>query len=182
MIVYDSTGKHQDGFLRGNGHLMGNFDECLDVRASGSLDFSGQYCTAFWLPYIVQDGNTGTDFHQRSLLTILTVLGHLVNLSAVPTYLEPNLYTSQLPSIGKQPAVIDFMKMTVLIFHLIQCQFTAYCLPSSCSPEEFKMAFAEQVGSHLLANYSIVTVTNDQYCFTKEKRAKPLDAADITVM
>jgi Nose resistant-to-fluoxetine protein, N-terminal domain len=152
-LVLDSTGKHQDGLLRGNGHVMGHFDQCLDVQIPA---FQGQYCTVFWLPYLHNEADAIRD---RSVTTILSILGLLTNQTTQPVYLEPNPYTYMLPS-------------------------QAFCLPSTCNSEDLKLAFADLIGSYLLANYSIVTVTNSDYCFTQEtiSSAPAFDTSDITVI
>ena len=132
---------------------MGHFDQCLDVKIPA---FQGQYCTVFWLPYLHNEADAIQD---RSVTTILSILGLLTNQTTQPLYVEPNPYTYMLPS-------------------------QAFCLPSTCNSDDLKLAFGDLVGSYLLANYSIVTVTNSDYCFTQEKLSltPAFDTSDITVI
>lgn len=52
ISVLDATAKIPSGLLQGNGIQLGNFDQCLEVRARVQLDtgsivkIQGQYCLA----------------------------------------------------------------------------------------------------------------------------------------
>jgi hypothetical protein len=43
-------------------------------------------------------------------------------------------------------------------------------------------AVAELIGSYVIANYSLVTVTDEQYCFKESNKPPTFDGATITVM
>jgi hypothetical protein len=58
----------------------------------------------------------------------------------------------------------------------------SFCLPSSCSAEDLGQAVAELIGSYVIANKSIVTITDEQYCFKESNSPPALDGATITVM
>ena len=76
-----------------------------------------------------------------------TNVNHLENISNTSTD-EPveNLYTYQKPSVG-------------------------FCLPSTCSASDLRSAVAQHVGYRTIkeTNFSIVTVANENYCYTQKK-------------
>ena len=68
-----------------------------------------------------------------------------------------------------------------------------FCIPTSCSMEDFRSLVVQLIGSRAIGNItyegnfyytSMVAVTDKNYCYTKEKiNATPkFDGADITVM
>jgi hypothetical protein len=59
---------------------------------------------------------------------------------------------------------------------------TTFCLPSSCSAADLGQAVAELIGSYVIANYSLVIVTDEQYCFKESNKPPTFDGATITVM
>lgn len=142
-----------------NLHADGLFDECQAVRAPG---FDGQYCTVFFSAAPVDPSEIiPTENHQLSrtnYITIFELLGLVSGLDRVePKVSEGGFYSYILPSIN-------------------------FCVPSSCSAEDLGRAVAELVGGFVIANNSIVTVTNEQYCFKESNQPKPLDGPDIAVM
>ena len=55
--VLDSDGEMQAGMLNGNFHWLGNYAQCMSVKASGANvtgleaakhDFDGRYCRAYY--------------------------------------------------------------------------------------------------------------------------------------
>jgi hypothetical protein len=61
---------------------------------------------------------------------------------------------------------------------------TTFCLPSSCSAEDLGQAVAELIGSYVIANNSLVTVTDELYCFKENNDPYPpaFDGVVITVL
>ena len=163
----ESSGKVPVGlFGSGNLHADGLFDECLAVRAP---NFDGQYCTAYFKAEPVTESEIiwspeaayKEDAEERSanFVTLLNLLGFL---SPNTGRVEPKVETADeityaLPSIS-------------------------FCLPSSCSAQDLGQAVAELIGSYIIANYSIVTVTDERYCFKENKDLISFDAPEITVM
>lgn len=161
--MQESSGQLPPGLFGAlNFQADGLFDECKAVRAPS---FNGQYCKVFFKNAPVDQTeiipllSSHEEFNERSnFITIFQLLGQLLASGRV----EPKMsgvgpYTFVLPSIS-------------------------FCLPSSCSAADLGKAVAELVGSYVIANNSIVTVTDEQYCF-KDINDKPgFDGPDITVM
>lgn len=59
---------------------------------------------------------------------------------------------------------------------------SSFCLPSSCNAADLRQAVAQQIGYEILSgNYSVVTIADDNYCYSKAKKEE-LDTASIVVM
>ena len=171
--MYESTGQFPEGYVGGgNVHAVGLFDECLSIRAvpdvqPSSTLFTGQYCTVYFHvePVSADEIHSLNDPNQRAenWLLLYQIYQQLFNESLplkTPKIRETDPNTPFLPSVG-------------------------LCLPSSCSAEDVRSACAQQVGSSTIrCNHSVVTITDANYCYTKEKVDAPpdLDGADITVM
>lgn len=160
--MQESSGKLPLGlFGAGNLHADGLFDECLAIRTP--LQFYGQYCTVFFKAALVDEEllETPSQMESRSsnLLTLLKLLGMLIppSGSVVPKLAEADVITYAFPSIS-------------------------FCLPSSCSAQDLGQSVAELVGSYAIGNYSIVTVSDEHYCFRDDKEPISYDGPDITVM
>ncbi|XP_057365085.1 nose resistant to fluoxetine protein 6-like [Daphnia carinata] len=170
MQMKESSGKVPIGLYgSGNFHADGLFDECLAVRGP---NFTGQYCTAYFKAapvtesdIIYQDMSTNLDdnedVEQRSanLVTLLQLLGILSSSAGrvEPKIAQADVLAYAFPSIS-------------------------FCLPSSCSADDLGHAVAELVGSYIISNYSLVTVTDEVYCFTDHEDPPSFDGPDITVI
>lgn len=57
---------------------------------------------------------------------------------------------------------------TVSYFQMASASF---CIPSTCSAHDLRSAVAQRIGHRFDSqmNYSVVTISNEDYCFTKEK-------------
>ena len=147
----------------GNYHAEGLFDECLSIRASDR--FRGQYCTVSLKPAPVQqseiineDSPIPTEYSP-----ILDVLRRLFGPSIGTVRVEP------------KTSGADALNYVLPSFPL--------CLPSSCSASDLGQSVAQLIGSYVIANQSIVTITDENYCFTQDDQDSPsFDGADIAVM
>ena len=157
-------------FGSGNFHAEGLFDECLAVRAESNR-YRGQYCTVFFKPepverseivsdelMLVEDERNGTSS------AALHVLNKLFegSVRGVRDRVEPKLSGSDamvfiLPSLG-------------------------LCIPSSCSASDLGQSVAKLVGSYVIANQSIVTIADENYCYTEDDSPTSFDGPDIAVM
>ncbi|XP_032794832.2 nose resistant to fluoxetine protein 6 [Daphnia magna] len=164
LQMQESSGQLPPGlFGAGNVHADGLFDECLAVRAPS---FDGQYCSVFFKPALVDKSELvppdPPDENSRSnFITIFQLFGILGQISGSGR-VEPKLSgadsgTYVLPSVS-------------------------FCLPSSCSAADLGQAVAQLVGPYVFGNYSIVTVTDEQYCFKEERDHPTFDGPDITVI
>jgi hypothetical protein len=161
--VQESTGDLPPGLFGSyNIHADGLFDECLVVRAPG---FDGQYCSVFLQPVAVDqseilppsESTSNEDQERINFITIFQLLGLLGPDRVEPKVSTADAYTYTLPSIS-------------------------FCLPSSCSAADLGQAVAELIGSYVIANSSIVTVTDEQYCFKESYDPPNIDGPGITVM
>ena len=162
-IVQESTAKLPPGLFGSNNiHADGLFDECLAVRAPG---FDGQYCSVFFKPTAVDQSEIlppaeTNDIHegQRNFITLFQILGRIL----VSDRIEP--------------------KVSVADSNTYLYPSTTFCLPSSCSAADLGQAVAELIGSYVIANNSLVTVTDEQYCFKANEDPPTFDGVTITVM
>lgn len=163
--MQESSGQIPPGlFGSANIHADGLFDECQAIDAP---NFKGQYCTVSFKPEPVHPqfdtvfSNHQNEEHDErgiNFLTIFQLVGFLSGSDRVePKRTNADGGTANLPSIS-------------------------ICLPSSCSANDLGQAVAELIGSYIIANNSIVTVTDEQYCFKEDKKPPPLDAANICFM
>jgi hypothetical protein len=160
--VQESSAKLPPGlFGSRNIHADGLFDECLAVRAPG---FDGQYCSVYFQPVAVDQSEilpprSFNENHEgrRNFVTIFQLLGFLGSDRVEPKVSVADASTYIYPS-------------------------TTFCLPSSCSAADLGQAVAELIGSYVIANYSLVTVTDEQYCFKENSDPPTFDGATITVM
>ena len=156
--MFESSGQIPVSVLgEGNRHAEGMFDECLAVRSAPSK-FRGKYCTVFFKlapivdSQIIQDAESSTENQSGSV--VLYVLRQLFGSSAGNRRVEPKLFNPE----------------TITIFH--NYPSLSICLPSSCSASDLAQSVSQLVGSYVIGDKSIVTITDDDSCFTD-------DAADL---
>lgn len=160
--MQESSGHLPPGlFGSANFHADGLFDECQAVQAPG---FDGQYCTAFFKPALVDPSDiisvqqVEKQEGRSNFITIFQLLGLLSESDRTkPRLLAPDFNSYFLPSLS-------------------------LCLPSTCSADDFGQAVAQLVGEYVIGNYSIVTVTDENYCFKENNPPVQLNGADICVM
>ncbi len=160
--MQESTAKLPPGLFGSNNiHADGLFDECLAVQAPG---FNGKYCSVFFKPTAVDQSEIlppGSFNHNReersNFITIFQLLGFLGWDRVKPKVSVADANTYIYPS-------------------------TTFCLPSSCSSADLGQAVAELIGTYVIANYSLVTVTDELYCFAENNYPTTFDGATITVM
>lgn len=158
-LVQESSGQLPPGLFGSfNVQADGLFDECQAVQAP---HFNGQYCKVFFKTAPVDQSELlpPEELNERSnYITFFQILGKFLGSDRVePKFAEASSYTYMLPSIS-------------------------FCLPSSCSATDLGQAVGELVGSYVIANKSVVTVTDEQYCFKEDNEPPPFDSATITVM
>lgn len=176
--MYESTGKLPEALhYSGNFHGQGLFDECISVQAYWTdTSFQGQYCTVFFdsaivMPLEIEEEETVDNESKRTnWVGILQVLEWLYD---GPKLKEPKVRDTDRNS--RYLAAVD------------------YCIPSSCTAEDFRWSIAQLIGSRAIDNItyegnsyytSMVAVSDDKYCYTKEKTiATPnFNGPDIAVI
>lgn len=163
LQMQESSGQLPPGLFGSfNVQADGLFDECQAVQAPR---FNGQYCKVFFKTAPVDqsellppESQTEEQNERSNYITLFQILGTFFGSDRVePKLSGANSYTYLLPSIS-------------------------FCLPSSCSANDLGHAVAELVGIYVIANQSIVTVTDEQYCFKENNDPPPFDGATITVI
>lgn len=162
----ESSGQLPPGlFGAANIHADGLFDECLAIRAPAG--FSGQYCSIYFKPVpvntseIIFPSESPDDAESNERSNFITIF-QLLGLISGPQRVEPKVETAESSTSG-YPSV-------------------SLCLPSSCSADDVGQAVAQLIGGYVIRNATIVTVTDEQYCFTDKDDSPSFDGADIAVM
>ncbi len=149
----------------GNFHAEGLFDECLAIRAPGR--FRGQYCSVYLKPTPVEHSDIISDDSTDEN-----------RLSPILDYLLRRLFGPSLSTDRVEPKTsgADALNYMLPSFSL--------CLPSSCSASDLGQSVAQLIGSYVIANQSIVIITDESYCFTQDDQDPhpSFDGADIAVM
>lgn len=156
--MYESSGRlEEDLIYSGSGnihHETGLFDQCVSIQPD-DVPFQGQYCTVF--------------FGLNGLFPKEIVDNYLSDPSLINDEVryrkegEPNQNVSayQMPSVS-------------------------FCLPSTCSVRDLRWAVAQRVGHRLVnnMNLSLVTISNEDYCYTRQKLddSKIPDTPTLVVM
>ena len=173
IAVHESSGQYPEGLI---GSLemsaMGLFDECLAVRAP--TGFQGKYCSVFFSTTNVttgsKDENEDLAFEagqdgRANWITFYQIL-QLLNLLS-PGSLQPI-----------EPKVSDFP----ITFSVYFTPSIGFCIPSSCSMEDFRTAVAQLVGSYAANGQSVLTITDDRFCFVDSNDPPDFDGPDIAVL
>ena len=175
--MFESTAQLPEAWhYSGSYHARGLFDECIEAKASWTnTEFRGQYCTVFFgsekvLPEELEETDPATENQRSNWVSILQFFQWLYNGPSLkePKARDTDYYSRYLPSMD-------------------------YCIPSSCSAEDFRSSIAQLIGSRTIDNrtydgvnyyYSSVTLTDERYCYTQEKIEAPpnFDGPDIAFM
>ena len=164
--MQESSAKMPPGLIGvHNYHADGLFDECLAVRAPG---FDGQYCSIFFKLSVVNESeilppeSSSLRQERSSIINNFVSLFQILGIVLGSDRVKPKVSAAESNS-ALYPG-------------------TTFCLPSSCSAADLGQAVAELIGSYVIANHSIVTVADEQFCF-KEKSVQPaFDSVTIIVM
>lgn len=175
--MFESTGKLPEGlFGSGNLHANGLFEECIRVQADWTnTSFQGKYCTVYLDSELVMPWELAEETEQipEDRTNVLSIFESLVWLYNGPTLKQPKVRDTDIYS--KYLSSIDF------------------CIPSSCTMEDFRSAVAELIGSRAIDNVTyngesfytaMVSITDERHCYTKESLAATpkFNGADIAVM
>ena len=162
--MHESSGDYVPlGFFANppNLHSDGLFDECLAVRGPPETDIRGQYCTVFLsLAPVDESELLPKNQEKSSMVTIFQLINKIIG--GIDGSLEPKVAKANSGSY-RYPS-------------------TVFCLPSSCTADDLGQAVAQLVGTNVIANYSVVTITDEGFCFKDDTEPKPLDASDISFM
>ena len=161
-------------FKNFNSYVYGLFDECLAVRAPESA-FRGQYCSVFLRPTLLKrksdyihtnqsaTSNQPTPVKIINWVTIYELLSRLeiIGRRVKPVVLKPGFYDPYMPGMG-------------------------FCIPSSCTADDFQQSIAQLVGKKALVGFgyefAIATATSENHCFTDKEDPPQFDGADIAVV
>ena len=167
--VYESSGDYLPlGFFWGdllsgtlNWHSDGLFDECLAIQGPEEADFKGQYCSVFLsLTPVNQYEVMPANEERSSMVTLFQLINQLIGGTA--GLVEPKVAQADSSATGLPS--------------------TVFCLPSSCTADDLGQAVAQLIGTNVIGNSSILTITGEKYCFTKNQDPPSFDGPDIAVM
>lgn len=141
--MYESSGRLAEQLFNTDSqnvhHSTGLFDECLSIQPEDE-PFQGQYCTVFFENESVREHENDHDYHSQAILE--------TGKTAVCKEGEPKEHKSNflMPSVG-------------------------FCLPSTCSASDLRSAVAQLVGQQLInkTNFTMVVITNENYCYSQNK-------------
>ncbi len=151
-----------------NYHAEGLFDECQAVRSVPDR-FGGQYCTVFFKttpidPLEIVDADEPADaaLYHEELGTLRRLLGSSVMDNAVRV--KPKL-------LDNDPWVLyhNYPSMSL-------------CLPSSCSASDLGQSVANLIGQFAIDHQSIVTISDEQFCFAQDRHPRSFDGLDIAAL
>lgn len=151
--MFDATSKFPNGILVGSTYDMGNFDECVQTKATlNDEEFSGKYCLATLL---IESTNNSTQ---------------------TPT---SGLYTDYNVSMWKKIQAIskDRSKRARNEIHW------AFCIPSSCTHEDLEVHLRDYTSiynSMQLEDFKITPYVGRKSCQTQ--KPLQLDVLDIIFM
>ena len=193
--MYASTGKFPE--TNGGGELysteklqsVGLFDECLSIDSTPNK-FKGKYCTAMFTLESIKAYEI--DEESNSLMPL-----NGVKTNWIAMYQLPQWFSAKQPVSGpvlKRPKKRPF-KNSGFYFIPFTLPSIGYCIPSSCSGQDFASAVAQLVGQRAVGNAtstvdgqvqykSIVTLAGDNYCYSEEvvKTAPKFDTIDLVYM
>lgn len=165
-LVFESSAQLPAGIVGiGNYHAEGLFDECLAIRADEK--YKGQYCTVFLKPEPIGFSKLYTNEE-------LTEIGHNETSPLLAFYQGLFKTSSDIVRVDPKLSNADASTYIFPSFSL--------CLPSSCSSSDLGQSVAHLVGSFVIANQSIVTITDEHYCFTEDSAKPEFDGPTIAVM
>lgn len=154
----------------GHYHTEGLFDECQAIRSVPSR-FKGKYCTVLFNleffnksdSFVYADSVTDKIEDNPPILFLLRRLfGSSVNET---TKLKPKLSSPHMKT-----SYINYPSISI-------------CLPSSCSASDLGKSIAQLIGSYVISgNQSVVTIADENLCFTDDRVLPPLSGSAIIVM
>ena len=161
--MFESSAQLPAGLIGyGNYHAEGLFDECLAVVAPKR--FHGRYCTVFFRPEPVDwsTNNPSIDYDHNTTTPMSFILQKLFGSALDVARIEPKL---------SSPDAMTYAFPSLSL-----------CLPSSCSASDIGQSFAQLIGSYIIANQSMVTIADDDYCFTEDNEPSTFDGPTIAFM
>ncbi|XP_076038512.1 uncharacterized protein LOC143023782 [Oratosquilla oratoria] len=158
MHMFDSWGKISDGFLFGNMHLVGMFEECLAVEGSykpvltPAINFTGQYCQIHYRNLKPTNTSTKKSAHSllvedllgRDPLTNWLSRGHRVTGQRRPQGLRSG------PALSLLAEPIGFSYAT--------------CIPSICSEDDLFTSLNKTLEDHqaIVTKVKCIKVENEE--------------------
>lgn len=164
--MLETSGQFPAGVVgAGNHHAEGLFDECQTIR-SDPYRFRGKYCTIFFKLMLLDQSEIENSVTENDVTSpALAILRSLYGASTGTVKIQPKLSLADGYTTG-----LNFPSLSV-------------CLPSSCSASDLGQSIAEVIGSYVIGNnQSIVTIADENFCFTDDQAPPPIDGPTIIVM
>lgn len=167
--MLESSGQLPAGIVgEGSYHAEGLFDECQRAR-SDPYRFRGKFCTVFLKLAPIGESETifrdSTIEDHESSSSVLFILGRIFGMSLDSTKrIKPKVAKSDIYT-----TILNYPSLSL-------------CLPSTCSSSDLGHSIAQMVGSYVIGNQSIVTIADDNLCFTDDQPSSPVDGPVITYL
>ena len=179
--MLESSGKIPLALHAPNGkiniHSYGLFDECLSVRAENEntgKDFRGRYCSVYYVPVLANLTNKNPEEAEKAAMTKLEdrLGSNWINMFEIWKLAKA---ADAVPQVG-DVTLIDLYSFS-----------NGFCLPSSCSAADVRLAIADMVGDFALSGdnktfISLLTATDDNHCFSQADPTRQFDGPEIAVM
>lgn len=151
-----------------NYHAEGLFDECLTIH-SVPKRVRGQYCTVFFKTYTVDPSDIEYLPAVKALPSSITAITN--------TLME--LFGSSIANNMTVKPKVSRANIWTLYYNYPSMSL---CLPSSCSASDLGESMANLIGKFIISNQSIVTISDDSFCFSDDHVQSSFDGPDIAVM
>jgi len=167
--VLESSAELPAGIIKnGNYHAEGLFDECLSIRSVPER-FNGKYCTLFFKGEFTDPSEMiySNEYAKQSKSSSNLVANTLNQL----------LGWSIDDDVRVKPK-ISGANIWTLYFNYPSLSL---CLPSSCSASDLGVSVANIIGSYVISNQSIVTISDESFCFSDDGDSQSFDGPEIVV-
>ena len=177
--MLESSAELPTGILEnGNYHAEGLFDECLSVHSVPER-VKGQYCTLYFnleptdqseMIYDEFESSSPGDLTIGSPLSstklMANTLSELFGLSVVDNHVTVR---PKISGASMRPFYFNYPSMSL-------------CLPSSCSASDLAESVGNLIGQFNINNQSIVTISDESFCFSDDRDQPAYDGPDVAVM
>ena len=161
----------------GNYHAEGLFDECLSIQSMPER-VRGKYCTLFFKEELIDQTEINYGDSVISSPSQLTIGSFSRTSNTIADSLNQLFGISVVDNATVKPK-ISGANIWTLYFNYPSMSL---CLPSSCSASDVGESVANIIGPFVINNQSIVTISDESFCFSDDRDPPSFDGPDIAVM
>ena len=167
--MLESSGKLPVGMIDNkNYHAEGLFENCLAIHSTPDR-FRGKYCTLFFKTApvdpldIIYNEDDSTEIGKRGISASAVAIQRLLSRVLRSSYEDSTAFRVKPKLVNKDPQAMNFNYPSLSL-----------CIPSSCSAADLGESIATIIGQYAVANSSIVTISDGNFCFSGDDKL-PLD-------